>query len=498
MNEEILNEIKMEELTEEQIKEVQAIFKRFIQKYKENQDKESIEWLVEQLKEELPDKSDEEIQKLAEEIVEAIEEYDEDLADLNRNCEEGTTKQSWFAEKIQDAAKGVAIKQFGDSLHQIDLELEGATDALQRALQEDSCNIQVNGILLRRHHICDFNVKASMAGSPYRAILCPLPQSPEYGDVGCGIAIGNIDTKELVDKYQVISNSDIRDTILGTEVFDVGIERLVVPKEQVQGVQNAFPNKKVTSYIGGEEYGVQSEGIDSTQIKSEQVAFEEKGESPSIDWNVYKTKELVKGIGQCAGHAGIQAALLGAGVGIAYKAFKGEKVEVDEVVETALVTGADAGVKCAAAGALTVAVRKGILSIIPPGTPAGTLAKIASVGIENVKILWKVAKGDLQMSQALEQMGRTSTAMYAGLTASAVGAGIGIAAFGWIPVVGPIVGGVVGGMVGYMAGSKFGEKVFEGAKKVYQKGKEIVKKGVEKIKSAGRAIFNGVRRFLHV
>ena len=141
-------------------------------------------------------------------------------------------------------------------------------------------------------------------------------------------------------------------------------------------------------------------------------------------------------------------------------------------------------------------MRKGALKIIPPGTPVGTLAKIASVGIENVKILWKVVSGKMEMTDALEQMGRTSTAMYAGMTAGAVGAGVGAAAFSWIPIVGPVLGGVVGGMAGYMAGSKFGEVVFNGAKKIYNKGKELVKKGVEKIKDVGRKLGNKLRGLL--
>lgn len=106
-----------------------------------------------------------------------------------------------------------------------------------------------------------------------------------------------------------------------------------------------------------------------------------------------------------------------------------------------------------------------MISLLPPGTPAGTLAKIACVGVENVKILWKVVKGDLTMSEAMEHMGRTSVSMYAGLSAGAVGAGIGAAALSWIPIVGPIAGGVVGGLVGYTAGSKVGEKIFEELRK---------------------------------
>ena len=97
------------------------------------------------------------------------------------------------------------------------------------------------------------------------------------------------------------------------------------------------------------------------------------------------------------------------------------------------------------------------------------------------------------MSEGLEHMGRTSTAMVSGLACAGVGAGIGAAALGWIPIVGPIVGGVIGGIVGYTAGSKVGETVFNGVKKVAEKGKEIVKSAWEGVKAIGSGIMEGIR-----
>ena len=155
-------------------------------------------------------------------------------------------------------------------------------------------------------------------------------------------------------------------------------------------------------------------------------------------------------------------------------------------------TGADTGVKAAAGGALTVASEKGILSILPKSMAPGTITKIACVAVENVKILWKVTKGDLTMSEGLEHMGRTSTAMISDLACAGAGAGIGAAALGWIPIVGPIAGGLIGGIVGYTAGSAVGEKVFNGAKKVAEKGKEIVKRAWEGAKEFVGGILDGI------
>ena len=43
------------------------------------------------------------------------------------------------------------------------------------------------------------------------------------------------------------------------------------------------------------------------------------------------------------------------------------------------------------------------------------IANIACVGIEDIKILMKVASGELTMQEALDKMGRTTTAMIYGL-----------------------------------------------------------------------------------
>lgn len=98
----------------------------------------------------------------------------------------------------------------------------------------------------------------------------------------------------------------------------------------------------------------------------------------------------------------------------------------------------------------------------------------------------KFASGEITLSQAMEQMGRTTCAMVFGLGWGAAGAGIGAAALSWIPIVGPIVGGFVGGVVGYMAGSKVGETI--------HKGFTAVKKGIVTACKAGWNMLKKVTR----
>ena len=71
--------IEIERLTEKEVREVQKIFARFMKKYKENPERETTEWLAEQLQEELPERKPEEIRSIAHEIAAAVEEYNRDL-----------------------------------------------------------------------------------------------------------------------------------------------------------------------------------------------------------------------------------------------------------------------------------------------------------------------------------------------------------------------------------------------------------------------------------
>lgn len=123
-----------------------------------------------------------------------------------------------------------------------------------------------------------------------------------------------------------------------------------------------------------------------------------------------------------AGQAALMGAAVGVGFDIAQKVWNGEDIKGEELVETAIVSGADFGIKAAAAGALKVGVEKGVITAIPKGTPAGTLANIAYVAVENAKIVSKMATGDLTVKEGLEKMEQTTVATVAGIAASTKGA----------------------------------------------------------------------------
>lgn len=500
MEEEKMMEIQTDDLSEKEVREVRKVFRRFVDRYKENPEREMAEWIGEQLREELPGEDGEQLRRMAEQIAGAVAEYDRDLADLDESCRSGITKEAWLAERIQDGAKGVAVNRFGDYLREIDRNLEQCNRQMMRTvLRADgqvSQNINLDGFIAEQYHVNNFNAKAVLERSPFRARVC-VPDG-RYAKNSVDVAIDNIRTGQNgVERYQFKFGKDAESTARCIKSGNYDNQRLVVSGEQVEEIRKTFPGKTVTDHIGGtEKVPVRSDSMTKEELKRLQHGAQEHGEIPQTDWNSYQTGELALNIGKQAGQAGIQAAFLGIGMNLVQKTVQGEKIEPDEVVRTALESGSDAGLKAAAGGALKVVSEKGILSVLPPGTPVGTIAKIACVGVENAKTLWKVAEGDLTMSEGMERMGRTSVSMYAGLGAAAAGAKIGAAALSGIPVVGSLVGGVVGGMVGYAAGSGFGEKVYEGAKKAVQKGVEVIGNVAKVAKEGINKLKNGLKNFL--
>lgn len=494
------NIIDIDGLSEEEVKEVEKIFQRFLQAYKDNREKEPVDWLKEQLQKELPEEPVESIEKMAQEIVESITSYDENLEQLNESCKKGITKESWLAEKMQDGAKGMALNQFGEYLYEIDNNLEIANcQMLGTILRKDmgtSEALNLDGFIAEQYHVNEFNAKAALEKSMYRAKVC-VPKG-KYAKNSVDVMIGNVETGENgIERYQFVYGKDAKTTIQILKRGDYRNQRLVVPKEQLTEIQNEFPNKTVTDHIGGtEKIDIASSALTKEEVKEMQNQVQNQHRLPETNWNSYQTKELALNIGKQAGKAGIFAALVGGGVHVAAKAISGEKIEADKVVKTAIEMGSDTCVKAAAGGALKVAVEKGTIKLIPRGTPISIITTMACVGVENAKILWKVAKGEITMSEAMEYMGRTSVSMLAGFEAAVLGTAIGVTVLGWIPIVGAVVGGVVGGIVGYAAGSKVGETVFEGAKTVAKKGIELVKKGARAISNIGETIKNKWRSVL--
>ena len=273
------NLIEIDGLTEAESEKIREFWERFLKAYKESgEEQKEFEWLKCQLQEELPDKTEEEIQAIKEEIVESIREYDSDLQDMTENIEKGRTKERWFADRLEDAAKGVAVNDYGNYLEQINTTMDEANRQMMRTvLRQDgevSECLNLDGFIAEQYHVNNFNAKAALQNSPFRAEVCTPGPGETYGKNSYDVRIWNTETKQIVHQYQFKFGKDAKATI---ELLKKGVyanQRYLVPAEQVMEVQEAFPTKTVTDHLGGtEKVDVISEALSKKQVKDLQAGI---------------------------------------------------------------------------------------------------------------------------------------------------------------------------------------------------------------------------------
>ena len=251
--------------------------------------------------------------------------------------------------------------------------------------------------------------------------------------------------------------------------------------------------KKTTTVLEAPD-GTTSNTLSKSQAKDFQKEAQ-SGKWNELNWNEYQVKDLAIGIGQQAGESAILGAVISGGFNLAKQVWNGEEIDGSEMVETALLSGTDFGIKAAAAGALKAGVEKGIVTAIPKGTPAGTIASVVHVAVENVKVIGKMATGKLTAKEGFEKMEQTTVSTVAGFATAAEGAAFGATVGTVLGPIGTAIGGFIGGTVGYMAGSKTGETITKGVQKVRNAAVEVVKtigSGVKNIVSSATSTVKNI------
>lgn len=494
----VKEEKQQEYITEEEVRAVKKLFQKYLKSYREKDAAmNDREWLAQLFQAELPEMTEEAARQESGEIVSAIQTFDGNLASCNEAAKAGKSKEGWLAEKMQEASVGMAVDEYGRTLQQIDSFLYEKNMELAGSLSRSA-----DGHIMMSPNL-DGNIAEHMAAGTAEmgAFLQGKNISVEVLESHTANSVDvraiNHDTGQY-QNYQLKFGKDAKATIGLLERGNYNNQRIVVPSEQLEEVQAYFKekgsSKTITDHI--DAWGVRGKSFTKEEMKSLQEQAQKEGTAPELDYSHYQTKDLAVNIGKNAGAMALQAAAVTTGLNVAAKIFKGEKVDADELVEVAVKTGADTSVKVVTAGTLEVAARRGIVRFIPKNTPAGIIANVACVGIENVKILAKIASGDLSVTKGLDQMGRVSTSMAGGLFGMGKGAIAGAKLTGWIPVVGAplaVATGFIGGMVGYFGGSKLGEAVYNTGKKVASAAKTVARAAVNGVKSFGRAVVGGVK-----
>lgn len=529
----------MDEFTEEKAQEMRRILQEFLSSYAQKPENVSTEdWLAEELVHQMPDITEDEAKEIAKDTVKTVAVYDKKLDEVNRYCSAGHTKEEWLSDALQKAAVDVEVNQFGSYLSGIDQAITEANAAMYDTVMTQQGNISMNpnldGFIAEQYQANTFNLDAALKNTAHHAVRLDRPEGGAFGRNSVDIKIINKNTRETVQRYQSKFYRDAKSSIKALDPSRYGNQRGLVPKGQAgaDAVRDNLPKgskKTVTDHLGGVD-GVDAESKPLSKSAAEQMRDRSQRSgrvNGKLSWNSYEIKALTLQIGKEAAFAGVGAAALGAGATLAAKAIKGEKIKGEQVIETALITGADAGVKAATAGALMVGVERNVITFIPKheirmiGKEASRLGFVgqkfaaafpytvmACVAIENIKNLSKFAKGELTATETLDCMGKSTVAIIGGMMAGGWGYGALTAA---LAVSGPlgIAVGMIGGMVAGIAGSKVGEVVYEGAKTVFKAGVTVVKtvgktvygmyKTAKKIGNLGRSTvgraFSAVKSF---
>jgi len=458
-----------------------GLIQSFVASYEQQKGEVALEpWLISEFKK-YPDvwTSSEELMDTAGEIIRSIERSAQAKASLQAHLDKGKSRDSWLAGEIERGAGVAGNLNVGAYAHSIDTTLQQSNEAMLGTILTKSGKISnaynLDGFIAESHHANSFNIDAASKGSGYRAEVVG-----SYGKDSVDIVIKDAQG-HVVKSYQSKYGQDANATEQMLNRGDYSSQEALVPKGQSQDIR-----QPTTERI--EIEGVSSKPLSKEEAKTLQKQAQLEKEAQQYDWNDTSRMDISKQIGK--------QALLAASVTAGFQGVRilGRRVwnklngkenppaseDLKEFFESSLKSGAQVGAQVAVSGAVVVAVKNGWLGAALMNTPAGKIANAVFVGMENAKVLYKLAKGELSSTEAMNEMGNVTCAAVGGIAGGIKGAALG-------SLLGP-VGSFAGAIVGSMAGSKIGEAVFAGGKAVVKTAAKVIKTVWEGAKEAATAV----------
>ena len=479
--------------SEENALGVAEIISRFTVSYEKHKHEKPLnEWLAEELKK-YPGawKDAAEAEAAAESIIEAIQATNDAKQSLHQHLNKGKSRESWLAKRLEQGATLAGVTDVAAYASSIDAALADSTRRMQGAVMTQSGAINrlpnLDGFIAEHHHVNTFNLDAVAKGSGYRArVLEPQP-GQAYGKNGLDVGIYDPAGK-LVRRYQSKYGADADATQRLLDAGDYRGQRKLVPTDQVDQVQGSTDAIEID--------GVSSKPLTKEQAKAVQQDAQLRAEIKAYEWNDVTRIEVSKRIGkQALGAAAFVAAFQGARIAgrrmwnkLVGKENPPASEDIMEFFESSLESGAHVGIVVAISGAVTVAAKNGLLGAALKGTPAGRIADVVYVGIENAKVIYKFFKGEITATEAIDAMGNVTCSAIGGLMGAGKGAFIGAQVGMLAGPVGSAVGGFVGAVVGGMAGSKVGQAVYEGGKALAKTAAKVGEALWEGVKESTKAV----------
>ena len=460
---ELLEKILISDLfeSEDNLKETIKIVKEFLDDYYKNQNKPVKNFLVEKFKQ-YPElfKDENEIKNIVNETVQGVKNYNKEK------------------DKLLQAEKSAATVT---STLELDNMINNFNEALWKEAAGKSDSYQgLHGDIAEVWHTETFNLNAKMQGSDLRAERLKIrePNSPDI------VIKNNYGNGEEVAKYQSKYSIDSATTKYDIKERNYSDQKIIVSKDQLEKLKEmakkdpAFRKKfqELTDRIIVGE--VESKSI--TREEVERLSEKARRKEPIFNWNILSTKDIIKYNAKQTVKS-IKFIALFEGIKRISKRisnyFKGEKnppleKELKEWMESTIDASVPVATTSIISSGLIIAAKKGLIKRLST-TPPGKIAMIASVAMDNVKIMYKAAKGEIPWRTALPTMAKITTISVASLAGASKGAALGASLGSVIPGIGTLIGGFIGGTIGGLLGSKLGETAYNYTSKAIKEQKTI-------------------------
>ncbi len=426
-------------------------------------------------------------------VIETIQQANEAKADLSAHLDKGKSRESWLAKKIEQGASSAGVVNVGNYAQGIDNALKQANQKNWEVITNRNGainqSLNLDGFIAEHHHANTFNIDAVAKGSSYRAQVLEPKAGETYGKNSVDIVIKDANGK-TVRRYQAKYGADADTSADLFEKGDYRGQRKLVP----EGHGNTNSSEVI------EIEGISSKPLSKEAAKDLQRQAQLDAEAKQYQWNDANRINIAKEIGKkallgAAFSAGFQGArILGRRVWNHLTGKENQSVNEDlqEFFASSIKSAVHVGVQVAVSGALVVAVKSGWIKALQ-GTPAGQLANIAYVGLENAKCLMKFANGEMTADETLDAMGKTSCTALGGLVGAIEGAALG-AELGALTLnpVGIAVGGFIGAVIGGIAGSAIAEPLYQGGKAIVKTAAKVIQSAYEGTKAVAKGVFNTV------
>jgi len=413
--------------------------------------------------------------------------------------------------EAQLVANVLSTKSVNNYIDTVNTAIDNANKTLMESVTTKAGNINQNpnldGFIFEEYHAGTFNIDAAVKQKSYYAEALKPELGETYGKNSVDLTIKD-DAGKYVKKYSAKAYKNAKesakafyDKITG---YKYKFQSKLVPTDQTGDIANSVDKIK---------YGdVESKGITKTEIKDIQKDLQSGNKKDILNFKKdVNTISISKQIGKQAMLNGTMGLGIGMAANIGTKIIQGKEVEVEDVIEEGIKSGASMGMATAVAGGIRVAVEKKVIpTVFSRILTNNTIGAIATSSMDIIGTACKLGSGEITLGQAVKDVGKSVGAAYGTIVASGwlssgglVVAGTKIAGMiglGTIGTVGTILGvgvAIVAGAVCTVVGSKVAGAIANGIGTVtgaiVDGAVGIVKAGKEVVKSIASGIWDGVK-----